>query len=214
MKRMILALAILMLAAASFAPARCAAQAGTTPKGSDAATPAVTPATTAVTPAPAATKATPVTAKNPASLTPKPALVDSVGLLERAVAKDSSKFDNLYRLGVLYLDRDRVNEAIRVFLKARTLKPKNNKLLVNLGAAFDAAGQPATAQKYYRDALALAPSDSVATCRLASSLYAQANYKDAMKLLRSMIARKTPGSYCAYFTMGVAFADAGIVSLR
>jgi len=138
----------------------------------------------------------------------KPAVVDSLGLLERAVAKDSSKFDNLYRLGVLYLDRDRTNEAIRVLQKAHTLRPKNHRVLVNLGAAYDAAGQPSSAQTYYRQALTLSPNDSVATCRLASSLYAQANYKDAMKLLRNMI--KGTGAYCAYFTLGVAFADAGI----
>jgi cytochrome c-type biogenesis protein CcmH/NrfG len=30
-----------------------------------------------------------------------------------------------------------------------------------------------------------------------------------MNLLRSVIQR-SPGSYCAYFTLGVAFADAGI----
>jgi Flp pilus assembly protein TadD len=149
-------------------------------------------------------------AKKP-PVAPKPGVVDSLGLLERAVAKDSTKFDNLYRLGVMYLDRDRVSESIKVLLKAKSLKPKNHKLLVNLGAAFDAAGQPASAQNYYKEALAIVPGDSVATCRLASSLYAQANYKEAMKLLRSMIGPSGgTGSYCAYFTLGVAFADAGI----
>ena len=59
------------------------------------------------------------------------------------------------------------------------------------------------------EALQVAPGDSVATCRLASSLYAQANYKEAMRLLRGMINKGT-GAYCAYFTLGVAFADAGI----
>ncbi len=155
--------------------------------------------------------ATPATAK-PAATKPaaaKPAVVDSLGLLERAVARDSSKFDNLYKLGVMYLDRDRVNESVRVLLKARSLKPKNHRVLVNLGAAFDAAGQPASAQIYYREALQVSPGDSVATCRLASSLYAQANYKEAMRLLRGMINKGT-GAYCAYFTLGVAFADAGI----
>ena len=144
-----------------------------------------------------------------ASTKPMPAAVDSLGMLERAVAKDSTKFDNLYKLGVLYLDRDRVNESIRVLQKAHTLKPKNHRVLVNLGAAYDAAGQPAQAQTYYKQALAIAPTDSVATCRLASSYYAQANYKEAMDLLRTMI-KKDQGAYCAYFTMGVAFADAGI----
>lgn len=202
------------IAANASAPAKKAATKATTPASAPAAT---TPAaTTPDAPAPAAT--TPSAAppgteplKAPAVTNTKPAGPDSVVLLERAVARDSSKFDNLYRLGVMYLDRDRVSEATRVLLKAHQLKPKNHRVLVNLGAAFDAAGQPAAAQKYYREALGVAPGDSVATCRLASSLYAQANYKDAMKLLRSMVGNNGgTGAYCAYFTLGVAFADAGI----
>ena len=65
------------------------------------------------------------------------------------------------------------------------------------------------AQEQYRSALAIAPGDSVAACRLASSLYSQAKYGEAIELLRDLIHKK-PRSYCAYFTLGVAFADAGI----
>ena len=138
-----------------------------------------------------------------------PAVVDSLGLLERAVAKDSSKFDNLYKLGVMYLDRDKSVEAVKVFTKAVVLRPNDVKALVNLGAAQDAAGHAELAQGYYRQALKSAPGDSVAMCRLASSLYASAKTGEAVDLLRQVIKNK-PSSYCAYFTLGVAFADAGI----
>ena len=152
----------------------------------------------------------PIAATKPAAADAKtPAAVDSLGMLERAVAKDSTKFDNLYKLGVMYLDRDRSTEAVKVFTKAVTLKPKDTKALVNLGAAFDAAGKAEAAQDYYRQALKGAPDDSVAMCRLASSLYASAKTAEAVDLLRQVI-KKQPNSYCAYFTMGVAFADAGI----
>jgi len=134
---------------------------------------------------------------------------DSLALLEKAVAKDSTKFDNLYRLGVMYLDRDRPIEAVKVFGKANKVKPKNTKVLVNLGAAYDALGSPDLAQAQYRQALAVSPGDSVANCRLASSLYSQGKHQEAMDILRDTIAQK-PNSYCAYFTLGVAFADAGI----
>ncbi len=231
MKRSILALVPLALAAC-LAAGPSAAQTGSTlaaPKKPASATktkaapaPAVTapaattPGTESATPgatsSPVGTTSTPAPGMPTSTEPAKPAGVDSLGLLERAVKRDSTKFDNLYRLGVMYLDRDRVTEAMTVLLKAHRLRPKNHRVLVNLGAAFDAAGQPATAQTYYKEALAAAPGDSVATCRLASSLYAQANYKDAMKLLRSMIGdpKKNTGAYCAYFTLGVAFADAGI----
>src|SRR5205823_336857 len=115
----------------------------------------------------------------------------------------------LYRLGILYLDRDRVPEATRVLAKAHQLKPQHIGALVNLGAAYDAGAEPDKAQTYYRKALEIAPGDSIATCKLASSLYAKSNYSEAIGLLRELIATK-PRSHCAYFTLGVAFADAGI----
>lgn len=145
----------------------------------------------------------------PAATKPAPAIVDSVGLLEKAVAKDSTKFDNLYRLGVMYLDRDRVSEAARVFTKAHQLKPKDPRVMTNLGAAYDAAGDGANAQKWYGQALAVSPSDSVALCRLAASIHGQQKYDEAMKMLRDMLSENR-GAHCAYFTLGVAFADAGI----
>src|SRR5262249_23092241 len=89
------------------------------------------------------------------------------------------------------------------------LEPKHVGALINLGAAYDAGAQPDKAQTYYHEALELAPGDSIATCRLASSLYAKSDYAESIRLLRELIATK-PRSHCAYFTLGVAFADAGI----
>ena len=43
----------------------------------------------------------------------------------------------------------------------------------------------------------------------AGKLLRSGQHQEAMDLLRSVIQR-SPGSYCAYFTLGVAFADAGI----
>lgn len=138
-----------------------------------------------------------------------PAVTDSLGMLERAVAKDSSKWDNLSRLGVMYMDRDRPSDAVKVLTKATKVRPNHVPTIVNLGAAWDAMGKAQTAQSYYREALKLAPADTVANCRLASSLYSVNQYKEAMDLLRNVIAAN-PRAYCAYFTLGVAFADAGI----
>jgi tetratricopeptide (TPR) repeat protein len=138
-----------------------------------------------------------------------PAAVDSLALLEKAVAKDSTKFDNLYRLGVMYMERERMSEASRVFAKADQVKPNNIKVLVNLGISADALGHADVAQEWYAKALVVAPDDSIAMCRMASSKYAQGKYDEAMGLLRELI-KKKPGSYCAYFTLGVSFADAGL----
>jgi Flp pilus assembly protein TadD len=134
---------------------------------------------------------------------------DSLSLLEKAVAKDSTGFQNLYDLGVMYLDRDKVTEAVNVLTKAHTLRPKDHRVCVNLGVALDASGRSFQAQAYYREALAQAPNDSVAACRLASSLYSQSKHAEATALLQEII-QKYPRAFCAYFTLGVAFADAGI----
>lgn len=157
----------------------------------------------------AAEKNVPVSAAKSAAAKPAAAEVDSVALLEKVVARDSSKFDNLYRLGVMYLDREDAKSAIKVFSKARQLRPKDHRVLVNLGIALDQEGQHVPAQSSYRDALAQFPGDSIASCRLAMSLYAQNRYSEAMDIARDLI-RRSPGAYCAYFAMGVAFADAGM----
>lgn len=138
-----------------------------------------------------------------------PAVVDSLGLLEKAVAKDSTKFDNLYKLGVMYMERERMAEAGRVFAKANTLKPADVKVMVNAGIAADAMGYSDVAQGWYGKALQLSPADSIAMCRMASSKYAQGKFDEAIGLLRDLIAKR-PGAYCAYFTLGVSFADAGL----
>jgi len=132
--------------------------------------------------------------------------VDSVRILEQAVAADSS-YDNLYRLGVAYLDRDRAIEAVRMFRRCTELKPKDLKSWVNYGAAQDAIGHGGDARKAYRQALVISDGDEIALCRLAASLYAGSYRTASMDTLRLTI-RKHPESYCAYFTLGVAFADA------
>jgi tetratricopeptide (TPR) repeat protein len=156
--------------------------------------------------APAAAVTTPPATAAAAAV---PAVVDSLALLEREVARDSSKFDKVYALGLMYLDHEKMPEALRVLGKASQLQPKNVKVLVNMGIAADAVGHPDEAQGYYERALTLTPSDSMAACRMASSKYAQGKYDESMALLRTIIARQ-PRAHCAYFTLGVAFADAGI----
>jgi Flp pilus assembly protein TadD len=137
------------------------------------------------------------------------ALVDSLSLLERAVAKDSTRYDDLCRLGVMYLDQDKAAEAVQVLTRAHVLRPKDYRVSVNLGVALDASGRAGPAQGYYREVLASFPDDSVASCRMASSLYSQGKHAEATGLLQEII-KKSPRAACAYFTLGVAFADAGI----
>jgi len=132
--------------------------------------------------------------------------VDSLAIIERAVAADSS-FENLYRLGIAYLDRDRAFEAVQIFEKCTHREPENVKAWVNLGAAHDAMGHGPQARVAYRQALEMKRNDEIALCRLSASLYASNQRGDAMDTLRLAL-QEHPESYCAYFTLGVAFADA------
>ena len=157
----------------------------------------------------AATSADAKTTVKPAVTITGKAPPDSLAMLERAVAKDSTKWENTYRLGVMLLDRDRVAEAAKVLDRARRSKPTDTPTLVNLGAAYDAIGKAPLAQTHYRKALELSPDDEMAMCRLAQSLYATSEHQEAMDLLRDVMHKK-PKAHCAYFTLGVAFADAGI----
>jgi tetratricopeptide (TPR) repeat protein len=158
--------------------------------------------------APAAAKATKPAVSAKAALTAK-AVPDSLPRLEAAVKRDSTNAKALYRLGIAYLDRDRATEAARMFQKAVISKPDYVEAWVNLGAAEDAEGHGGMARTHYRQALVLRPDDEIAMCRLASSFYAVGIRDSAMGVLREQI-KKNPKSHCAYFTLGVAFADAGM----
>jgi len=149
------------------------------------------------------------TATAPANVKGAAAAVDSLPILEKAFARDSSRYETVLALGNMYLERDRPKEAMRIFERATQLRPDDVRAWVNLGAAFDATGGTAKAQEHYRKALALAPGDPFANCRLASSLYASGKHTDSVNLLREVM-RDNPRSFCAFFTMGGAFADAGI----
>ena len=137
------------------------------------------------------------------------AATDTVRQLEVAAQKDTASFDKSYRLGVAYLDHDRALEAVSVFQRCTRQRPAEVKGWVNLGAALDAIGKGNEARAAYRTALGHAPGDEIALCRLGASLYAGGSKVAAMDTLRVALA-KHPRSYCAYFTLGVAFADAQI----
>ena len=182
------------------APATTAVKPGAT----TAAPPATKPATPA--PSPTKTKSSTTVTSTP---TGAPAGPDSLKTLEAAVAKDSLSFDKNYRLGVAYLDRDRAVDAVPAFARCVKVRPKEVKAWVNLGAAYDAIGKGELARQQYRVALAVNPQDEIALCRLGASLYAGGFRPSAIDTLRLAL-QKHSNSYCAYFTLGVAYADAQI----
>jgi len=156
-----------------------------------------------------AKKATGGSAAATASAGATKALPDSLPRLEAAVRKDSTNVRALYKLGIAYLDRDRPADATGMFQKATKLKPDYVEAWVNLGAAEDANGHGAGARGDYRTALGLHPGDEIALCRMASSFYAAGIKDSAMDVIRDIL-KKDDKSSCAYFTLGVSFADANM----
>jgi Flp pilus assembly protein TadD len=147
-------------------------------------------------------------AAKPAAKTTK-APADSLPRLMAAVKKDSTDAKAAYKLGIAYLDRDQPIEAIKSFSLATRNKPDYVEAWVNLGAAQDANGHGSDARTAYRTALSIRPTDEIAMCRLASSFYAVGMRDSAMEVMRNQI-KANPKASCAYFTLGVAFADAGM----
>ena len=96
-----------------------------------------------------------------------------------------------------------------MFTLATKSKPDYLEAWVNLGAAQDANGHGYEARTAYRRALDIRPNDEIAMCRLASSYYAVGMRDSAMDVLREQI-KNDPKAHCAYFTLGVAFADASM----
>jgi Flp pilus assembly protein TadD len=154
-----------------------------------------------------AAAAKPAATKPAAKATKAPA--DSLPRLMAAVKKDSTDAKAAYKLGIAYLDRDQPIEAIKSFTLATKNKPDYVEAWVNLGAAQDANGHGSDARAAYRTALSIRPTDEIAMCRLASSFYAVGMRDSAMEVMRNQI-KANPKASCAYFTLGVAFADAGM----
>jgi Flp pilus assembly protein TadD len=137
------------------------------------------------------------------------ALPDSLPRLEAAVRKDSTNVKALYKLGIAYLDRDRPIDATNQFQRAVRYKPDYVEAWVNLGAAEDANGHGGQARTSYRQALTLRPNDEIALCRMASSFYAAGIKDSCMGVLRDIL-KKNENASCAYFQLGVSFADASM----
>jgi len=115
----------------------------------------------------------------------------------------------LYKLGIAYLDRDRPIDAANQFQRAVRYKPDYIEAWVNLGAAEDANGHGGQARTNYRQALTLRPNDEIALCRMASSFYAAGIKDSCMGVLRDIL-KKNENASCAYFQLGVSFADASM----
>ena len=82
----------------------------------------------------------------------------------------------LFDLGNLLAEREAPATAIAVFERALQIFPGHPGLLINLGAQLDRSGDPARAERCYRDVLQRAPDDITALANLAHLLFVQGHH--------------------------------------
>jgi tetratricopeptide (TPR) repeat protein len=86
---------------------------------------------------------------------------------ESLVKKEPHKAASHIVMGNAYFWLEKYQEAMKSYLMARKLSPKNPKILINLGAICVSLGQLKEARKFYRMALSVQPGNDVARSRLA-----------------------------------------------
>jgi tetratricopeptide (TPR) repeat protein len=101
-----------------------------------------------------------------------PALSVERGIwLLRAVSKDASYTDALYRLGAHYRDTDLLAEAFIAFERLSEIDPNYPHLYYNLGFVYRSAGEYTLAAEMYRKAVEIQPEDADAWNNLGVAYY-------------------------------------------
>jgi len=111
-------------------------------------------------------------------------------------------------LGFLYLQQDRVNEAVACFQKAIASNPNAVEALDNLGLACHETGQTAEALAYFRQALKIDPGFADAHYNLANTLL-QAGQRDEAIVEYQEALRIQPDDLMTCNNLGNAYQQTG-----
>jgi tetratricopeptide (TPR) repeat protein len=112
-------------------------------------------------------------------LNDKPA--DALSHLERAVEEDPAHVTALLYLGMAYMQLDRIDEAIAVYLKALPRGgAETARIAYNLGNAYYVKGNTASAGQYYTQAIETDPAYASAYLNRANSLVKSGALQDAL----------------------------------
>jgi len=77
--------------------------------------------------------------------------------LKEILAKDPNNLTALIRLGNIYMDTNRFQEAIQYYSKVLELDPRNVNVRVDMGTCFRRIGQPQRAMEEYKKAIEIKP---------------------------------------------------------
>jgi tetratricopeptide (TPR) repeat protein len=135
------------------------------------------------------------------------ALANAAALLERALAKATTRDDAHFFLGAAYEQLGRTDAAIRALEQSVRSDSNHPDRLRALAQAYERAGRsPATIDSLYRRALALQPALAWIRAEYADFLRAQDRHADAEKAYRDALAEQ-PSLAVARFNLGTLLTE-------
>jgi Flp pilus assembly protein TadD len=116
---------------------------------------------------------------------------DSIGVINRVIAKQGRTAPLLTELGKAYLAADQDNLALPTLLEAKQLAPNDWTILSTLGVAYDYQGNYADAREAYAQALIASPSNPTVLNNLALSQASSGDLDGAIATLEQAIDQPT-----------------------
>jgi tetratricopeptide (TPR) repeat protein len=119
---------------------------------------------------------------------------EALPLLEAASVEDPANIKSFLYLGIIYLQLDRLDDAIAVYLKALPAGGEEaSRIAYNLGNAYYSKGDAALAEQYYTQAIETDPLYASAYLNRANTLVRAGNPRDAIPDYRQYLSLE-PGS--------------------
>ena len=117
--------------------------------------------------------------------------------------------ENYFHLGNAIYETGDPAGAAMAFEQAIKLDPKFFKATVNLALMYDEQKNYSKAIEVFESAAALEPDNAEVWSHMGNTYYAQRQYPKAMELYRKALSMQEEAPHALY-SMGVAFADAGL----
>ncbi len=126
----------------------------------------------------------------------------------QVLSLDANDVNALHLLGVVALQSNKFEDAIRLIKSAASKRPREFPILVNLGAAFRAAGQNAEAVKIYETAIKLNPKSSAVHFNLGKAFMDLGDFEKSIASYARSIALD-PKDPDAYINIGNVYKAKG-----
>lgn len=109
---------------------------------------------------------------------------EELSRLQEVLAADPGDLDALFELSQIYIDADRWDDAMDLYVRALAADPGNAALLNDLAVLYDDWGREEEAEDHYRQALAADPTHGPAYVNLGTLLAEQGRDEEAASILQ------------------------------